>query len=35
MLEGIAVAVTAMLVAHALSAELEPVWQALRLLIRL
>ena len=33
MLEGVAVAVTAMLLARALSAELEPFWAALRLLV--
>jgi hypothetical protein len=31
-LEGVAVAVTALLMARALSAELEPLWRALRLL---
>jgi hypothetical protein len=33
-LEGVAVAITALLVAHALKAELEPLWQALGALIR-
>jgi len=31
-LEGVAVAVTILLAAHALSAELEPLWRAMRLL---
>jgi hypothetical protein len=32
-LESVAVTITALLVAHALSAELEPLWQALRQLV--